>query len=57
MSERHLGGVDKDRREAAQCRVSGSEQVGEEGLQSPGGLGGGTHSICGWVGGCGMGRL
>lgn len=57
MSERHLGGVDKDWREAAQCRVSGSEQVGEEGLQSPGGLGGGTHSICGWVGGCGLGRL
>lgn len=34
---------DKDRREPAQCRVSGSEQVGEEGLQSPVGLGGRTH--------------
>lgn len=34
---------DKDRRGPAQYGVNGSEQVGEEGLQSPGGLGGRAH--------------
>lgn len=35
-----LEGVDKDRREVAQGRGSGSEQVAQEGLQSRGGVAG-----------------
>lgn len=52
-----LEGVDKDRREVAQGRGSGSEQVAQEGLQSRGGGGWEEGPICGMGDGHGRGRL